>query len=81
MNTRPHHTASHPAASTGPRALGFALPPRRRRTDNEVILIVDDSPESLSELGELLLDAGYRVKVANSGHAALHSPRARRSRR
>lgn len=72
MNTPHSSAASHPASPKGPRALGFALPPRRRRTDNEVILIVDDSPESLSELGELLLDAGYRVKVANSGHAALH---------
>lgn len=46
--------------------------PRRRCTDNEVIMIVDDSPENLSEIGELLQDSGYRVKVANSGHAALH---------
>jgi len=46
--------------------------PRRRSTDNEVIMIVDDSPEYLSELGELLQGAGYRVKVANSGAAALH---------
>ncbi|MEI7613700.1 MAG: two-component system response regulator [Betaproteobacteria bacterium] len=45
---------------------------RRRSTDNEIILIVDDSPENLSEMGELLQDSGYRVKVANSGHAALH---------
>ena len=45
--------------------------PRRRATDNEVILIVDDSPENLSALGSLLQEAGYRVKVANSGSAGL----------
>lgn len=48
-----------------------AEPPRRRATDNEVILIVDDSPENLSALGSLLQEAGYRVKVANSGSAGL----------
>ena len=52
--------------------LGSVLPYRRRSTDNEVILIVDDSPEYLSELGDILQSSGYRVKVANSGHAALH---------
>jgi len=46
-------------------------PPRRRSTDGEVILIVDDLPENLSVLGNLLQSAGYRVKVANSGHVAL----------
>ena len=45
---------------------------RRRSTDNEVILIVDDSPAYLCELGDILQNAGYRVKVANSGQAALH---------
>ena len=45
---------------------------RRRATDYETILIVDDSPENLSVLGELLQTAGYHVKVANNGHAALH---------
>ena len=49
----------------------LALPRRRRMTDNEVILIVDDSPENLGALGELLQTAGYHVKVANSGLAAL----------
>ena len=48
---------------------------RRRSTDNEVVLIVDDSPENLSVLGELLQHAGYRVKVANSGQVALHLSR------
>ncbi len=48
-----------------------AEPPRRRATDNEVILIGDDSPENLSALGSLLQEAGYRVKVANSGSAGL----------
>ena len=45
---------------------------RRRSTDNETILIIDDSPENLSVLGELLQGAGYRVKVANSGATGLH---------
>ena len=44
---------------------------RRRSTNNEVVLIVDDAPENLSVLGDLLQNAGYRVKVANSGRAAL----------
>ena len=45
---------------------------RRRSTDNETILIIDDSPENLTVLGELLQGAGYRVKVANSGATGLH---------
>lgn len=44
---------------------------RRRTTDNETILIVDDSPENLSALGSLLQEDGYRVKVANAGGTAL----------
>ena len=40
-----------------------ANPPRRRSTDNEIILIVDDAPENLSALGSLLQDAGYREQV------------------
>ena len=44
---------------------------RRRSTDDEVILIIDDSPENLNVLGELLLNTGYRVKVANCGHTGL----------
>lgn len=51
---------------------GAQTTPHRRSTDHEIILIVDDSPENLIVLGELLQNAGYRVKVANSGHAALH---------
>ena len=47
-------------------------PLRRRATDDEVILVVDDAPENLRILGELLQGAGYRVKVANSGRSALH---------
>ena len=50
---------------------GGPVPYRRRSTDNEVVLIVDDAPENLSALGDLLQGAGYRVKVANSGHVAL----------
>ena len=45
---------------------------RRRSTDDEIILIVDDMPENLSVLGELLYGAGYRVKVATNGVAALN---------
>jgi len=52
--------------------LQSATQPRRRSTDGEVILIVDDLPENLSVLGNLLQSAGYRVKVANAGHIALH---------
>lgn len=40
-------------------------------THKPSILIVDDMPENLSLLGELLLNAGYRVNAANSGRAAL----------
>ena len=39
---------------------------RRRSTDDEIILIVDDMPENLSVLGELLHGAGYHVKVATN---------------
>lgn len=35
------------------------------------LLVVDDIPENLSVMGELLQDAGYRVRVANSGRSAL----------
>lgn len=35
------------------------------------LLIVDDAPENLLVLGELLRDAGFQVKVASSGRAAL----------
>jgi len=49
----------------------LTVPLRRRSTDDEVILIVDDAPENLSLLGEMLQAAGYRVKVANAGHVAL----------
>lgn len=38
---------------------------------DELVLIVDDMPENLSVLGGLLGEAGYRVKAAKSGHAAL----------
>lgn len=37
----------------------------------DTILIVDDIPENLNVLGQLLRSAGYRVKAANSGAAAL----------
>ncbi|MGR8934406.1 MAG: response regulator [Gammaproteobacteria bacterium] len=39
------------------------------------LLIVDDAPENLAVLGELLRHAGYRVKAANSGRAALQYAR------
>ena len=45
---------------------------RRRSTDDEIILIVDDMPENLSVLGELLHGAGYHVKVATNGLTALN---------
>jgi putative two-component system response regulator len=53
-------------------AASTTLAPRRRSTDDEAILIVDDSPANLCVLGDLLQAAGYRVKVANAGHSALH---------
>ncbi|NJA04385.1 two-component system response regulator [Methylococcaceae bacterium WWC4] len=40
-------------------------------TEPATILIVDDMPENLHILGTLLQGAGYRVKAANSGAAAL----------
>jgi putative two-component system response regulator len=44
---------------------------RRAAIDHETILIVDDAPDNLAILGELLREAGYHVKVANSGGAGL----------
>ena len=55
-----------------PSEIEAAAPPRRRKTDHQVILIVDDSPENLCVLGDLLQNAGYRVKVACAGRTALH---------
>jgi len=55
-----------------PSEIEAAAPPRRRETDHQLILIVDDSPENLCVLGELLQSAGYRVKVACAGRTALH---------
>ena len=43
------------------------------------LLIVDDVPENIAILGELLRSAGYRVQVADSGRAALR--RARQAQR
>jgi len=40
---------------------------------HHTILIVDDVPENLTVLGTLLREAGYRVKAASSGRAALRS--------
>ncbi|RYU58560.1 two-component system response regulator [Methylolobus aquaticus] len=42
---------------------------------SRTLLLVDDVPENLQVLGALLSDAGYRVKVANCGQAALHYAR------
>ncbi len=39
--------------------------------DAATLLIVDDMPENLAVLGQLLRDAGYRVRAANSGRMAL----------
>ena len=78
---RRQRTSALTAAPSAPSSLVLAenvvvpdallAPPRRRSTDNEIILIVDDSPENLSALGSLLQEAGYRVKVANSGSTGL----------
>jgi putative two-component system response regulator len=40
--------------------------------EDSTLLIVDDMPENLAVLGGLLRGAGYRVRAANSGQAALH---------
>ncbi len=40
------------------------------RPDREVILVVDDTPDNLELMSELLMDR-YRVKVAGSGAKAL----------
>ena len=37
----------------------------------DTVLIVDDMPENLNVLGQLLRSAGYRVKAANSGPVAV----------
>lgn len=63
--------ASLTLAEAAVAAPGHAHHLHRRATDNEVVLVVDDSPENLSALGTLLQEAGYQVKVANSGGAAL----------
>jgi len=64
-------TTSSPGRGTAA-TTGAAVPRRRRATDNEVVMVVDDSPENLLDLSELLEGAGYRVKVANCGRTALH---------
>jgi putative two-component system response regulator len=50
--------------SPAPRTPAATLP-------ESTLLIVDDLPENLSVLGELLSGAQYRVRAANSGAAAL----------
>jgi two-component system sensor histidine kinase/response regulator len=40
-------------------------------SDNHLILIIDDIPENLRVLGEMLEVAGYEVQVATSGPSAL----------
>jgi putative two-component system response regulator len=59
--------------TAGPEGPAEAFSPEqpRRSADGETILIVDDAPDNLAVLGELLREAGYRIKVANGGHAAL----------
>lgn len=39
--------------------------------DKATILVVDDTPDNLSLMSDLLLKAGYRVKLANGGERAL----------
>lgn len=39
--------------------------------EKATLLVVDDTPENLTVLGELLQSADYRVRVANSGRSAL----------
>jgi putative two-component system response regulator len=49
----------------------LATRPLELQAEVAMLLIVDDVAENLLVLGELLQGAGYRVKVANAGHAAL----------
>jgi putative two-component system response regulator len=49
----------------------LAARPPAVSVEEAVLMIVDDVAENLLVLGELLQGAGYQVKVANSGHAAL----------
>ena len=71
LTTAVAHAASRPEHRRNVERHGASSPHRRSTPDEEVVLIVDDSPESLSALGALLRGAGYRVKVANSGGNAL----------
>ena len=46
-------------------------PEPKKASDKPTLLIVDDQPGNLAMLGDLLQEAGYRVKAANSGVLAL----------
>jgi PAS domain S-box-containing protein len=54
---------------------GTGSPPSRERgratDDNATILAVDDTPASLDVLVQMLTSAGYQVRTADSGEAAL----------
>ena len=50
---------------------GSPAAPASYSAGSETILVVDDQPENLSVIGESLQQAGYAVRVANSGEAAL----------
>jgi len=47
------------------------LAPSDEAVEGSLLLIVDDVAANLSVLGDLLHDAGYQVKAANSGRAAM----------
>jgi CheY-like chemotaxis protein len=49
-------------------------------SDQSLILIVDDNPQNLQGLGNLLRDNGYKVAAAQNGALALDFVRTRFSR-
>jgi CheY-like chemotaxis protein len=46
---------------------------RRREDDRPLILIVDDDPDLLDLVGEVLVERGYRVALSRNGEEALDS--------
>ena len=44
------------------------------RPEQEMVLVVDDTPDNLQLISELLMDR-YRVKVANNGACLLYTSR------
>src|ERR1700745_4019769 len=51
------------------------FPDKLDRLDTDVVLIVDDVPETLSLLHDALEESGYTVLVATNGESALQRAR------